>query len=280
MVETAVLPEPRQVTVLKEHNLNERGYVPWYERAFGVHSRKLIELGELNRPNLHVVELGAGPNTFLRRAMRVAARGGHFTAVDLDRDIVGVAQQNLERYTENGRIKNPKNIDIQQGDSNRPLEEIGVARETADVVIINSVAANASPAGCKDFLHYLYKIQTKEAGNQHIAKATQFLDWFIQSIPDGVPSDFPLEGVQGNVLILVNAFLTLKEGGTLVYSHNDQSMTHAATQQIRTMCDKLGFPYDSIKIHDPLYNMLPAFKARDFDMGIVTAKKKQPEEEK
>lgn len=264
-------------SALQNHNLDIKAYVPWHERVFRLHSRKIARLVELYRPNLNVVELGAGPGEFLNRAKTVARGGGRFTAIDHDPTIVGIARENLKKKEDNGRIV-PGSVDIRQGNSNAPLREMQLENGTSDVVIINSVAANATPGECRAFLEDLIQQQKNRKDDESLGKAIEFLKNFNASIPEGLPSHYPLEGVKGNVLMLVNAFLALKKGGKLVYAHNDQSMIHAATQQVQVMCRGIGFDDNNIRVFDPYYNVLNIkdiflIRPSQYDMGIVTAEK-------
>ncbi len=275
----AVSSEDPRVSALKAHNENTSNYQPWHERLLKLHSSKIEKLAGVNRPNLDVVEFGSGQfSSFSRRALKIVENHGRFTGVDLDPEFVEDAQKRIHAYKKIG-IPGAENIIVKQGNTNQPLARYGIETSSADVVIINSVAANASPTECDAVIADLYNQVEEDPDNISARQVLSFLKNFrTQSALSAFPDNLPMKGVNGNILLLVNAYLALKPEGRLVYAHNDQGIMHSATQEVRNLCEKIGFNEKQTKIYDPLYNSLnvvDSFLARSsqYDMGIVTAEK-------
>jgi SAM-dependent methyltransferase len=275
----AVSPEDPRVSALKAHNENTRNYQPWHERLLKLHSSKIEKLVGVNRPNLDVVEFGSGKfSSFSRRALKIAENHGRFTGIDLDPGFIKDAQKRILAYKKTG-IPGAENIIVKQGNTNEPLAKYGITANTADVVVINSVAANASPAECDAIIVDLHNQIVEDPDNISARQALSFLESFrTRSIPSTFPDNLPMKGVNGNILLLVNAYLALKPGGRLVYAQNDQGLFHSATQEVRNLCERIGFDEKRTRTYDPLYNSLnviDSFLARhsQYDIGIVTADK-------
>lgn len=264
--------DPR-IHSLRDYNSKLSNYKPLHERVFGLHSQFINKRAELQRPNLNVVEFGAGrPSSYLNRAMQVVARGGKFTAIDLDPQFVTEAQQEFRQYTRGGNTL-MRNVVVVEGNCNATLTET-IPGEEADVVIINSVAANATPKEVRSMLEVMQR-EYEKSKKDSVRKVISFLENFsVRGIPSGIPEDYSLPGVKGNVLALANAFQVLKDGGRLVYAHNDQGMMHLSTKEVSDICDQIGF--SQIKTYDPYYNSLnlgsiATASASKYDMGVVVA---------
>lgn len=254
-----------RVHSLRVHNTDVRNYQPWHERIFKLHTRNLIKLGGLTRPNLLVIELGAGKyESFAQRALAVTAHGGSFTALDLDPEFVTDARRQIEIQQEKGII-HATNIHPEIANCNIASNETDFRY---DVAIINSVAANATKG---EVLEMRNKLQSADAEKNF--SLIQYLD----SLPlTNKGNDEPLPGVKGNILALINAYICLKPGGKLLYAHNDQGIMHQSTQEIRDICEKIGFRQETIRLYDPYYNSLnitdiALARSSKYDIGIVTA---------
>ncbi|SRR5258706_8045034 len=246
------IADPRALA-LREHNA-ERNYVSWYEKLFHLHSLKIRQLGDLQRPGLTVINMGAGPSaSYLDQAVHIVGNGGRYVALDLESLFILQGEERLKTYP--GEVKD--NILIKQANVNLPLaNDDTLVESSSDVVIMSSL--NANP-----FLGELKAMYQKlmDDNSQSSAKIASYLKPFIENTPLDAEDSALISGSNAaNILPIINAFLLLKPGGRLVYSWNDQNMMIMNTLRIKQICEALGF--EKVVIQDPITNMFTGSQTR------------------
>ncbi|HYK08312.1 MAG TPA: hypothetical protein VEW42_02305, partial [Candidatus Eisenbacteria bacterium] len=218
-----------------------RDFTPLTERASGKHSERMLTLagigGEKDLSGTHVLELGSGSlDAFHFRAESVAQRNGHYSALDIDRTTIAQTQSELQRRVSAGET-DLRNIDVIAGNA---YELQGNFLGNQDVVIINRISGGATPQECLNMYAQLQQLQATQP-NPSLERALAFLGQFNKRFPDDADMTKMIEGPNGKALALLTAFLALKNGGRLVFAHNDKNMMQLNTQRIEDILEDIGF---------------------------------------